>query len=102
VLSVEPGFVPGFSSAKKIFSKIFVETESLCIFVPQNNNAMTQINHTEYMKKVKTMTEESLQYIITDAKEAIEAMPFGSKAGYYMDEIHYCVMEMNRRNKRKK
>jgi len=63
---------------------------------------MTQINHTEYMKKVKKLTEESLQYIITDAKEAIQAMPFGAKAGYYMDEICYCRMEINRRNKRKK
>ena len=46
MLSVEPGFVPGFSSAKKIFSKIFVETESLCIFAKQNNTIMKNtINH---------------------------------------------------------
>jgi hypothetical protein len=54
------------------------------------------------MAKVKTLSIESLQYIINDAKEAINAMPFGAKAGYYMDEIHYCIMEINRRNKRKK
>jgi len=61
-----------------------------------------QINHSSYMSKVKTLSIESLEYIITDAKQAIEAMPFGSKAGYYMDEIYYCRIEINRRNKRKK
>ncbi len=63
---------------------------------------MTQINHTEYMKKVKTLTEESLRYIIKDCQEAINAMPFGAKAGYYADEISYCSMELARRKSTKK
>ena len=58
---------------------------------------MKQINHGEYMKKVKTLTEESLRYIIKDCQEAITAMPNGEKAGYYADEIHYCSMELSRR-----
>jgi hypothetical protein len=94
--------LPNIQLLKNFFQK-YLQKQKTRVYLPtQNNNAMTQINHTEYMNKVKTLTEESLQYIITDAKQAIEAMPFGAKAGYYMDEIHYCVMEMNRRNKRKK
>jgi hypothetical protein len=58
---------------------------------------MKQINHGEYMKKVKTLTEESLRYIIKDCQEAITAMPNSEKAGYYADEIHYCSMELSRR-----
>jgi dTDP-4-amino-4,6-dideoxygalactose transaminase len=58
---------------------------------------MKQINHGEYMKKVKTLTEESLRYIIKDCQEAITAMPNGEKAGYYADEINYCAMELSRR-----
>ena len=58
---------------------------------------MKQINHAEYMKKVKTLTEESLRYIIKDAQEAMEAMPNNTKNGYYADEINYCCMELSRR-----
>ena len=73
------------------------------VYLPtQNNNNMKQINHSEYMKKVKTLTEESLRYIIKDCQEAINAMPNGEKAGYYADEIHYCSMELARRASTKK
>jgi len=64
--------------------------------------AMTtlQMNHTEYMKKVKSLCEDSLRYIIQDCREAIEAMPNNPKNGYYADEIHYCSMELvKRKNK---
>jgi hypothetical protein len=63
---------------------------------------MKQINHAEYMKKVKTLTEASLRYIIQDCQEAINAMPNGEKAGYYADEISYCAMELSRRASSKK
>jgi len=63
---------------------------------------MKQINHNEYMKKVKTLTDESLRYIIKDCQEAISAMPNGEKAGFYADEIHYCAMELSRRASSKK
>jgi hypothetical protein len=42
---------------------------------------MIQLNHTT----------------IKDCREAIEAMPHGPKAGWYMDEIHYCAAELKRR-----
>ena len=59
---------------------------------------ITQINHSEYQKRVKKMSIDELIYTIKDCKEAIKAMPNGHKAGYYQDEIHYCVAELNRRN----
>jgi len=59
----------------------------------------TQINHAEYMRKVRGLSEESLMYIIRDAQAAIKAMPDGHKAGYYADEIHYCSMELSRRKR---
>jgi hypothetical protein len=56
-----------------------------------------QINHSEYMKKVKTMSEDQLRYTIKDCKEALTALPDSQKAGYYADEIHYCSQELRRR-----
>ena len=58
-----------------------------------------QINHTEYMKKVKTLPYESLLYIIKDCQETLAVNPNCEKAGYYADEIHYCAMELKRRQK---
>ena len=64
---------------------------------------LAQINHTEYMKKVKTLSIESLQFIVKDCYEAIAALPDNPKNGYYWDEIHYCSMELAaRRNKGKR
>ena len=58
---------------------------------------MTELNHTEYRKTVKRKTDEALMFTITDAREAMNAMPEGPKAGFYMDEIHYCAAELRRR-----
>ena len=61
------------------------------------------MNHTAYMKKVKSLSTESLKFIIQDCKEAITALPDNPKNGYYMDEIHYCAMELiARKNKGKR
>ena len=57
----------------------------------------TKIDHAEYQKRVKTMTDYSLRYVMRDCKQAIEAMPNGHKVGYYTDEIHYCSMELAKR-----
>ena len=61
-----------------------------------------QMNHSDYMRKVKTLSVESLNYIIKDCKEAIAALPDNPKNGYYMDEIHYCYMELVARRKKGK
>ncbi len=70
------------------------------IFAPSNNKAMNkapQLNHTEYMKKVKTLSDDSLLFIIKDANEAMAAMPDNPKNGWYADEVNYCSMEISRR-----
>lgn len=58
---------------------------------------MKTMNHSEYMKKVKSLDVDSLNYIINDCREAIAAMPNNPNNGYYMDEIHYCGMELHKR-----
>ena len=55
------------------------------------------MNHTQYMKKVKGMTEGELRFTIKDAGEAIEANPSNPNNGYYQDEICYCSSELHRR-----
>jgi hypothetical protein len=60
-------------------------------------NGIIEINHAEYAAKVKMMSIDELCYTVQDAKEAIDAMPAGKKAGYYADEINYCASEINHR-----
>ena len=55
------------------------------------------MDHAAYARKARKMTDAELLYTIQDAKEAIEAMPEGHKAGYYADEVNYCAPELNRR-----
>ena len=54
--------------------------------------------HSDYMAKVKMMTTDSLQYVIKDCRDAIEAMPENPKCQQYMDEIHYCATELRIRD----
>lgn len=62
---------------------------------------MNQINHADYQKKVKKLSDDVLRYIIKDCQEALKNMPNSPKAGYYADEISYCSMELNRRKNKK-
>ena len=57
----------------------------------------TLIDFDEYEKRARKMSFESLKYAIRDCRKAIEAMPEGHKAGYYMDEAHIYTAELNRR-----
>ena len=54
--------------------------------------------HSEYMAKMKTMSTDSLRYVIEDCRDAIEAMPENPKCQQYMDEIHYCATELRIRD----
>ena len=58
-----------------------------------------QIDHTEYPKRIKNLSSAQLRFIIQDCREALAAMPNCDKADYYADEINYCAMELNRRQK---
>tara|TARA_B100000427_G_C15026014_1_gene384686 strand:- start:186 stop:425 length:240 start_codon:yes stop_codon:yes gene_type:complete len=54
--------------------------------------------HTNYIAKTKTMTEQSLRFVIADCKEAINTNPETPKADQYADEILYCLRELHRRD----
>ena len=54
--------------------------------------------HTNYIAKTKTMTEQSLRFVIADCKEAINKNPKTPKADQYADEILYCLRELHRRD----
>jgi hypothetical protein len=56
-----------------------------------------EIDHAAYTAKVKTKTVAELNYIIADARAAIDANPSGPKAGYYADEISYAAGELRHR-----
>lgn len=60
---------------------------------------MKHMNHGEYPKSLKAKSVASLQFILKDAREAIDAMPNGENAGYYADEIHYAAAELRTRTK---
>jgi hypothetical protein len=45
----------------------------------------------------KGLTLEAIRYSIADARAAERAWPDGENAGYYLDEIHVLVGELNRR-----
>jgi hypothetical protein len=65
----------------------------------RRNPHATHIDHAAYQAKVRKLTEAQLHYIMRDAKAAERAHPTGHKAGYYLDEIHYCADELARRRK---
>jgi len=61
---------------------------------------MKQMNHSEYQKKCRKLSEDVLRYIIKECQQVIQLQQsFNPNCGYYQDEIHYCAMELNRRSK---
>lgn len=56
-----------------------------------------EIDHKNYPKRLRTLTDEQLRGIILDATDALQAMPDNPKAGYYADEVSYCAAELRRR-----
>jgi hypothetical protein len=55
------------------------------------------MNHSEYQKSLKKLSNEELAFVAADAQQAIEAYPENPNAGYYADEVCYCGMELSRR-----
>ena len=55
------------------------------------------INHSEYQAKTRTMSVESLRYVIQDCQAAMRANPSNPKNSVYADEVCYCGMELRRR-----
>ena len=60
---------------------------------------MKKMDHTAYLKKVRTMSSDSLLYVCKDCRDVLNAWPDHPNAGYYQDEIQYCGMELARRNR---
>ena len=58
------------------------------------------MDHNEYPKSLKSKSTASLYFIMGDAREAAELG--GENEGYYLDEVHYCAMEIKRRQEAKK
>ena len=54
--------------------------------------------HTQEMARIAALSEDALIYTMNDCAEAIEANPENPKNGQYMDTIHYCGMEMKKKN----
>lgn len=57
------------------------------------------MDHTNYPKNLKKKSHAELLYIIQDAGEAARANPDNPNVGYYLDEVSYAGMELNRRKK---
>ena len=62
-----------------------------------NYNDGTGKWHTQTIERYRDLDIEYLKYIMLDCRQALNAMPDNPKAGQYMDEIHYCLMELARR-----
>ena len=60
------------------------------------------MDHWEYQRKAKAMTDDQLHFAILDARDALTANPNGINSDYYADEINYCSMELYRRRKQEK
>lgn len=58
-----------------------------------------EMNHGEYQKHLKTLSREALLFTIRDCSDCIRHFPESENAGYYQDEISYCIMELARRKK---
>lgn len=57
------------------------------------------MNHSEYQKNLKSKTFAELMFIKDDAfRAAMNAKDIGClNEGYYLDEVHYAIAEMRRR-----
>lgn len=56
-----------------------------------------EIDHVNYPLRLKNKTIAEIKFIINDCKEVFEVWPDHPSSSYYLDEINYCVNELNRR-----
>jgi hypothetical protein len=70
---------------------------------PRKAETMKTMDHAGYPKRCRKMTDAELRFTISDARQAAEAgKGWNDNVGYYLDEIHYCSMELSRRQKQAK
>ena len=59
---------------------------------------LKQMDHKRYPRQLRKKTNEQILFILRDAKETAELQKdFNPNVGYYLDEVHYCAMELLRR-----
>jgi hypothetical protein len=58
---------------------------------------LKRMDHAGYPASLRSKSDAELHYTIRDAREAADALPLGPNAGYYLDEISYAAMELQRR-----
>lgn len=56
-----------------------------------------KMDHAAYQRGLKKKTPAELRFIAKDASEAARVNPEGENAGYYADEVHYALAELNLR-----
>jgi hypothetical protein len=57
------------------------------------------IDHIDYPRRCRQMSEAELLYTIADCRESLAAWPDSANAGAYQDEICYCADELERRRR---
>jgi hypothetical protein len=62
-----------------------------------SNYAGKVIDHLEYPRRCRRMSEAELLYTIADCRESLAAWPDSPNAGAYQDEINYAAAELARR-----
>jgi hypothetical protein len=55
------------------------------------------MDHTKYVKALKTKTVQELRFIIKDCAECLACNPDNPNNGFYLDEVSYASMELKRR-----
>jgi hypothetical protein len=56
-----------------------------------------QLDHAEYPRRCRRMSEAELLYTIADCRESLAAWPDSDNASRYQDEINYAAAELARR-----
>lgn len=61
--------------------------------------AAREIDHADYHRRCRRMSEAELIYTIADCRESLAAWPDCPNAGRYQDEISYAAAELERRRR---
>jgi hypothetical protein len=64
-----------------------------------SNYAGKTMDHVEYPRRCRRMSEAELLFTIADCRESLAAWPDCPQADYYQDEILYAAAELARRER---
>ena len=63
-----------------------------------HTRASYPMDHAGYKRRLKSLSIQALEFILTDAQAALDINPDGPKADYYAHEILYATDVLARRN----